>query len=203
MAMFVCELQRASLCISFCGGNFCALSDRIQCLVRYRKLLPSPIYQQAKLCQAGKGEKLLGQFLVGMKDKSQFSWRILSFQGSCRQMTKWPWRRSPGSCSWKMWLGTKFLWVTSLYPQKPFSGTWGWDWMGWECQESTQVPPEFSFPLLIEQHFCILFVFKNPSTCASQEGKRKVSPTSPLRKQTWVFQRNFVQRGGEIWKCWF
>lgn len=116
------------------------------------------------------------------------SWGILFFQGFCRQMIKWPWRRSPGSCSWKMWLGTKFLWVTSLTPPEPFLGHFP-GLCGMELAGTAWAPHRgwCSLCWLSSADASLLFL-KTHQLVPLQEGKREICFNKPQKKQTEVFQ---------------
>lgn len=145
-------------------------------------------------------------------------------------MIKWPWRRSPGSCSWKMWLGTKFLWVTSPTLKNPFLGNWGF--VGWSLLGLPAVPHKCSgslcwlstriiyyyhllllviiffyyyyHHLLLIEHWCTLIIFLQiHQPVPSRREKGKFSLNKPLNETNLSIPKKLCWEGWGIWKFVF
>lgn len=148
--MFVCELQSASLCISLYGGNFSALSERIKYFFRYRKLLSTFIFEQAELCQAGEGEKLLDEFLVGVKDSCQFLRKNPFLSGLLQTNDKVALKEITRQLQLENVVGDKVFVSNFTHPSKSLSLETGalWDELDGLCLPVEKV--EKWFPLLME-----------------------------------------------------
>lgn len=119
---------------------------------------PVLVFKQAELCRSRKREKLLDEFLVGVKDSCQFLRKNPFLSGLLQTNDKVALKEITRQLQLENVVGDKVF--VSNFTQKPFPGKLGlcgMNWMGCECQQlhtSGKVIP-FADGAALMHHFYI------------------------------------------------